>query len=232
MKTTQYIKHLNIFSEISPEDLKSKKSFKICKDLDKGELVSQPGDCEGKVYIIERGQIRLYYLTVDGREQTLDILKPGNVFGDFTFENAQDTECSFASAETKGTSVCIVSKNDFFDSLTKKPTLAIKMIASLAERLSTAQAKVVQLSLADANIRLLAELVRLGKDFGEEDGNTIRLKRRFTHEQLASLIGTTRETVTKTIKAINDGCPGCIAQDKNHFFIINKDLVLDVIRSM
>lgn len=110
--------------------------------------------------------------------------------------------------------------------------MALKIISDLAARLSIAQEKISQLTMADAKAKLISEFFRLGKSFGEEDEKSIRLKRRFTHEQLANLIGTTRETVTRTIKAINNDCTGCIIQDKDHHLIINKNMVLEVVKSL
>lgn len=230
MNHNQYLKNSDIYSQLSVQDIRALKSAKICKDLKKGEIISEPDLCKDKVYIVEEGQIRLYYLSQDGREQTLDILGRGSLFGDFSF--GAEVFCPFAQAEQDGTCVCILSKKDFFQVLTTKPKLALKIIADLSARLTHAQEKIAKLTLADAKARLISEFFRLGQTFGTEDEKSIRLSRRFTHEQLANLIGTTRETVTKTIKAINDDCPGCIVQDKNHYLVIDKHLVLEVIKSL
>jgi len=203
MAQATYLKDINVYDEISHQDVRKAHSSKVCRNLEKGEVISEPDECEGKVFIVESGQVRLYKLSIDGREQTLDILSSGAIFGDIVFEKGEKADCAFAAAEDKKACVCIISKEDFLNLLKDKPSLAIKIISDLASRLKTAQQKIANLSLSDAKMRLLSELVRLGKSFGTESANKITIKRRFTHEQLANLIGTTRETVTKTLKAIN-----------------------------
>ncbi|MBI2012812.1 Crp/Fnr family transcriptional regulator [Candidatus Curtissbacteria bacterium] len=220
---------VDFFGQISTSKLHLTKSAKVCKDLSRGEVFSEPDECRHKVYIVEDGQVRLYQLSADGREQTLDILSTGAIFGDLTPGSQEEPLCVFAAAEKEGTCVCIIDKKQFFALIATKPKLALEIIVDLARRLSYAQEKIAELSLADAKVRLLSELVRLSRSFGMEDGEVIRFKRRFTHEQLATLIGTTRETVTKTIKAINDDCQGCVTMDKNHYFVLDKNKVLEVI---
>jgi len=200
--------------------------------LTKGEFVSEPGQCEGKVYLVESGQIRLFQLSEDGREQTLDILPKGAIYGDLLLDSTVDLDCVFVAAENDDTCVCILDKKEFFEILVTKPQLALKIISDLSQRLSSAQQKITHFSLANAKARLLSELIRLGKDFGNESAGKIKLKRKFTHEQLASLIGTTRETVTKTLRSINDDCEDCVIQDKDRHFILDKDKVMDVISGL
>lgn len=232
MNHSQYLKDIDIFDQLTEHELRKVHSAQVCRNLTKGEIISQPDQCHNKVYIVEKGQIRLYYLAADGREQTLDILPRGALFGDISLDPELEAYCAFAQAEQNQTTVCILPKKDFFKLVFKKPKMALKIISDLAARLFMAQEKISKLTLANAKARLISEFFRLGKSFGREDEKSIRLKRRFTHEQLASLIGTTRETVTKTIKAINTDCPGCIAQDKNHNLVINKRMVLEVIKSL
>lgn len=229
MDHSQYLKDIDVFDEFSKKELRNIHDARVCKNLAKGEIVSEPGQCDNKVYVVEQGQVRLYYLGQDGREQTLDILTSGAFFGDVALDSGVEAYCAFAQAGQTGTTVCILKKDDFFKLVLSRPKLALKIISDLSLRLAGAQEKIAKLTLADAKARLVSELFRLGKNFGTEDEKSIQLKQRFTHEQLANLIGTTRETVTKTIKAINDDCPGCIVQDKNHFLVIDKLMVLEVI---
>lgn len=229
---TQYLKDVDLYDELTQQELRKAHNIKVCKNLTKGEIVSEPGQCDNKVYVVEEGQIRLYYLAQDGREQTLDILSKGAFFGDLALDSASEPYCAFAQAEQTGSIVCILNKNDFFKLISSRPKLALKIISDLAQRLSYAQEKIAKLTLTDAKARLISEFFRLGKTFGTEDEKSIRLSRRFTHEQLANLIGTTRETVTKTIAAINADCPGCISQDRNHHLVVDKHMVLEVIKSL
>lgn len=232
MAQATYLKNINVFREISHQDIRRAHSSKLCQNLAKSEVISEPDECKDKVFIVEDGQIRLYQLSIDGREQTLDILSSGAIFGDIVFDKNEKVECAFAAAESQGACVCIINKNDFFQILKDKPSLAIKIISDLASRLKSAQQKITNLSLSDAKMRLLSELVQLGKSFGEEKGDRIIINRRFTHEQLANLIGTTRETVTKTLKAINKDCEDCVIQNKDHNFVIAKNKVLEVLKSI
>jgi len=232
MAQANYLKDINVYEELTHQDVRRAHSSKICQNLTKGEVISEPEECNDKIYIVEDGQIRLYQISIDGKEQTLDILSAGAIFGDIVFEKSSKAECVFAAAETKGACVCIINKQNFFELLKSKPTLAIKIISDLAARLKSAHAKITSLSLADAKIRLLSELVRLGKSFGEEKGNKIIIKRRFTHEQLANLIGTTRETVTKALKVINKDCKDCVVQNKDKYFVLDKNKVLEVIEAV
>ncbi|MDR7481494.1 MAG: Crp/Fnr family transcriptional regulator, partial [Armatimonadota bacterium] len=115
------------------------------------------------------------------------------------------------------TLVCVLRRADFEDLVRRKPDLALRVVRVLAERLRDAEETIERLALHDVPARLAALLVRLAEAYGEPHGDGRRLALRLTHQDLAGMIGATRETVTLTLNRFRD--EGLIAVEERHIVI-------------
>jgi len=141
------------------------------------------------LYFLKEGEVEIYESDQRGRKMIVDVLKPGDIFG-YANMGSADLPRHFIRA-TKNAVVCVMPKQDFLALLEKKPEIALRVIKELSLQLSATESRLRDTALSDMETRVLGELKRL------EDAG--KLARKFTHEQLAQLVGTTRETITRTL---------------------------------
>ncbi|MGO0123571.1 Crp/Fnr family transcriptional regulator [Desulfothermobacter acidiphilus] len=164
----------------------------------KGHILWAPEEIADRVYLLEKGWVKIYRLTANGREVTVGAIRnPGELIGLAEALYHGQRTC-FAGAITEVT-LTIVSKNNFVELLTKNHHLALKVSKTLAARMREAEALVHELVCWQVPGRLALLLLKMGESCGIKDDEGIHIKLRLTHEELAGMIGTTRQTVTSLL---------------------------------
>ena len=153
-----------------------------------------PGDPGVAVYFIKSGRVRIARISEDGKELTLAILEPGEVFGEI--DVLQNTPRNEMAEALEDTVLCQIQRTEFEALLRRTPGLAIRLTKLLGLRLRQIESRVEDLVFRDVPSRLAHLLLKLIRDFGVEDGRGILLRTRLSHRELANLIGSTRETVS------------------------------------
>ena len=180
--------------------------------------VFEQGDPTRLVYLVKRGNVRISRLTPDGKEITVAILGAGDIFGEETlFSQGERSTVATTVGETL---VCTARADDLFELLSKDPELALNVAKLVHERLNDASATIEDLAYARVPDRLLHLFERLAAEHGiaTEDGTKIDV--RLTHADLASLIGSTRETVTLEISNLIR--EGRLRNDHGTFTLLRK----------
>jgi CRP-like cAMP-binding protein len=192
-----YLKQLDIFKELAPKDISDIGVIVDEKNVSKKEVILEPEDKE-KVYLIKRGQVKLYQLTEDGKRIIIDTLGLGSVFGNFGLESQSQ---NFAQA-TADTYVCIAKKDTFFKTVASKPELSEKLIGMLFDQISVGRDYITAMAGGSVLSKLKFKLAELGNRYGEEKVGKVKINQRFTHEEIADMIGVSRETITKLLGAL------------------------------
>ena len=188
-----YLKNINLFKSLSDEQIRMVAQHTLMREVRRREMLYLPGDAGDRVYILKRGLVKISALQADGREVILALLRPGEVFGE---EAVLDSAPRDHMAEAyEDALLCIVNKADFLDMLRSYPELAFQVTKLIGFRLRTLRTRVEKLLFRGATARLAAILLDLARDHGVSDGNGIRLALRLSQQDLASLIGLTRESV-------------------------------------
>ena len=194
-----YLSQINLFRDLPEDILKEIAETSQMRSFEKGFYISTPhDDVAERIYFLKEGEVEIYESAGGGKKMIIDILRPGNIFGyDNIAAESQDVNKQFIKAN-KDVTLCIMPKRDFLALLEKKPELALKIIKDLSIKLSITESRLRAAALSDSETRILQELERLYEQYGEEKDGRRKLKRKFTHEELANLVGTTRETITRT----------------------------------
>jgi CRP/FNR family transcriptional regulator, global nitrogen regulator len=159
------------------------------------DIIYAPSDPDGRIYVLLSGTVRLYKIYGDCKEATVALLKDGDIFGDLSLqETAHQNEFAEAITDAK---VAVVRKSALREATSRRPELALKLFHSLSERLRQSEATIESLLDREVSARLAALLSNLGHRFGEPDGSRMVLKVRLTHQDLANMIASTREAVSK-----------------------------------
>lgn len=160
----------------------------------KRAMIFDQGDTTRVVYLVKRGRVRIVRLTPDGKEVTVAVLGPGDLFGEETLFEAQPRTTVATCMEES--LLCTARADDLFALLSRNPTLALNVAKILNDRLLDASATMEDLAYARVPDRIVHLFQRLATEHGEPADDGIRVGVKLTHADIASLVGSTRETVS------------------------------------
>ncbi|MDP8900649.1 MAG: Crp/Fnr family transcriptional regulator [Actinomycetota bacterium] len=161
------------------------------------DLIFAPGDPDGQLYFLLEGTVRLYKIYGEYKEATVAMLKDRGVFGELGLDEGSRQRC-FAEAVTE-TRVAVVRKRVLVETIKGDPSLATKLLFSFSDRLRQSDEAIESLLSREVSARLARLLLNLGERFGEASGPGTVLKVRLTHQDLANMIVSTREAVSKVM---------------------------------
>ncbi len=170
----------------------------------RGDLLYTPGDPAGEVFIVERGRVKILRTTTSGSEAIVEIRNPGDVFGEMIWPAENGRRTTSAIALDPGEVHCLDAAL-FGRRLLADASLAERFARGLAARLAATERELAELAGKSVPGRLVDILGRLAAEHGiaEPDGG-VRIGMSLTHQDLANLIGTSRETLTKELGVLAD----------------------------
>ena len=161
------------------------------------DLIFAPGDPDGQLYFLLEGTVRLYKIYGGHKEATVALLKDRGVFDELDLGEVSRQRC-FAEALT-GVRVAVVRKSVLVEAIKRDPALATKLLFSFSERLRQSDEAIESLLSREVSARLARLLLNLGERFGETTGSGTLINVRLTHQDLANMIVSTREAVSKVM---------------------------------
>jgi CRP/FNR family cyclic AMP-dependent transcriptional regulator len=186
-----------LFESLSEEDSRALRSGILDVHLDRGERLFAEGDTGDKLYIILSGKIKLTKAAPDGRENLLSVHGPGEMFGELSlFDPIPRT--SSASAVTN-TRLAAIAHDDLRAWLSSRPEVAMHLLQALAQRLRRINEVKADLVFTDVPGRVAKALLDLADRFGVLTPDGIQVNHDLTQEELAQLVGASRETVNKAL---------------------------------
>jgi len=182
-----------LFQDLPQKDLKDLTAIVIHQVFKRAQIIFSEGD-EGKgFYVVISGRVKIFKLSPEGKEQILHIFGPGEPFGEVPVFAGK---CFPANAEAIEKSRLFYFPRDaFFDLINKSPSLAMNMLAVLSKRLHQFTALIEDLSLKEVPGRLAAYLIYLSEQQKSTDDLTLDISK----SQLASLLGTIPETLSRIL---------------------------------
>ena len=156
-----------------------------------------PGDPDEHLYFVLSGTVRLYKIYGNYKEATVALLKNGDVFGELSLQEGSG-QTLFAQAWTD-VQVAVVRKSVLVEAVKRDPELVMKLFSSLFERLKQSEEVIDSLLDREVSARLTKLLQNLGDRFGETNGSATVLDMGHTHQDLANMIASTREAVSKVM---------------------------------
>jgi len=189
-----YLRQNRLFEQAGDDAIDGgDKIFTTCV-YPKKSMIFDQGDPTRVVFLIKRGKVRITRLTADGKEVTVAVLGAGDMFGEETLFDDQPRMTHAVCMEE--CLLCTAKADDLFALLSRNPTLALNVAKILSDKLVDASATMEDLAYAKISDRLLHLFDRLAAEHGvkTEDGTSIDV--RLTHADIASLVGSTRETVS------------------------------------
>lgn len=167
------------------------------RSIARGDIIFQKDDAGQSLFIVESGSVRIYMPGAQGTDLTLAVMNAGDFFGDMSLLDGRPRSAS-ASA-LANTAVLSLERNDFTSLIRARPDAALAILAVLTERLRGSDQMASDLAFLDASGRLARKLLELAEHNGEPKGDGVLLNVRLTQEELANMIGVTRESVNRNL---------------------------------
>jgi CRP/FNR family transcriptional regulator, cyclic AMP receptor protein len=210
------IRNYNLWSHLSDEEYEELNLVHRYMEARKGEFIYFDPEHLTKLFFIKEGYIRLGYRNEKGEEVVREIIREGEIFGQFTLQR-QDMQGEFAQAHKADVSLCAFNISDFEKILSRKPQLAIGYSKQVGQRLRQAENRLMNLLHKDVRVRLLGFFVqlvssqagdRMNLPLTNETGGPIsqplEIENFLTHEDIARMIASSRQTVTSMIGQFED----------------------------
>lgn len=188
---------LPFFATLSPEAVAAANERFREHGFSAGELITFSGEPAAFLYVVASGQVKLLHHTPGGKDVLLDVLTPGEFFGNLSAQdNAAYTETAVAQ-----TDVCVlaVATRAFRAILEEHPAAALAVLDLTASRLQGAQDRVRQLSAYSVEQRIAATLLRLAEKLGDEREVGWLIQTPLSREDLAQMTGTTPESASRVM---------------------------------
>jgi CRP/FNR family transcriptional regulator/CRP/FNR family cyclic AMP-dependent transcriptional regulator len=212
-EAVESLRNIGLFSTVHDEDLESVASLLIERRFPKHKTIVEEGLPGDYMYIIREGRVSVSKLSDDGREKILEFLEAGDFFGEMSLlDNAPRSASVRALSETR---ILALSRADFLAVLKRSPVLAMAVIQELTRRLRQIDEQASSLSFQRVKERTMGLLVRLAKEETGRDG--FRVTPALTHQQIADMIGTSRETVTRALKGLRE--QGWLTQEGKRYLV-------------
>jgi CRP-like cAMP-binding protein len=165
--------------------------------INKGAILFKEGDSGEHVYVIVEGKLKLGTSSGDGRENLLSILGPGEMFGELSlFDPGPRTSTATAVTDAR---LLSLSHAKLIPWLRENPDVSLQLLARLAQRLRRTNEAVGDLVFSDVPGRVAKALIDLGERFGKQTPEGLFVQHELTQEELAQLVGASRETVNKAL---------------------------------
>ena len=165
--------------------------------ISKGTILFAEGDGGDQLYVIAEGKLKLGTSSGDGRENLLSILGPGEMFGELSlFDPGPRTSTATAVTDAK---LLSLGQEKLLPWLIENPKVSLQLLASLAQRLRRTNEAVGDLVFSDVPGRVAKALIDLGERFGKKTEEGLFVHHDLTQEELAQLVGASRETVNKAL---------------------------------
>jgi CRP/FNR family cyclic AMP-dependent transcriptional regulator len=192
------LKKFSLFSDLSDEEYLQLDVSDNYKEAKKDAYIYFEAYQHQNIYFIKTGLIRLGYLDGDGNKIIKDILRPGDFFGQVSL-NKENLNGEFAQAIKSDVSLCSFTLDSFNNLLANKPKLALRYSKISGFRIRRFENRLENILRNDVKTRLklfLEQLLSEVKDSARWIGKEVRIPNYLTHEEIAQLIGTSRQTVT------------------------------------
>jgi len=214
-----HLRSVDWLSALPEKDLERLRAMSVYRDFAAGETIFQPDPDPHSVYLLERGLVRIYRLSSDGAETTFGYVAAGEVFGELTAFGAYPRE-SFAMA-VRASRAWRIDAAPFRKLLSEQSQLAIEVGRQMGARMKRIESRVEDLVFRDVRSRLAHILLELGASLGERrDGRTV-IGADLTQAELATLIGSTRQTVNATLRALE--AQGIVGRDGRRLALLDPE---------
>ncbi|TDX52368.1 Crp/Fnr family transcriptional regulator [Orenia marismortui] len=206
------------FKELKAADLAEIDKLVITKTHQKGEIIFFEGEVGEALFLVKSGKVKLVKMVESGEEQIINIVKRGDIFAEVVLFDDGDYPATAIAMED--TEIGMIKGKDIEKLMYQIPKIALKILKVMSKRLRRAQQRIRNLGLKDTTSRTASALVYLAQEHGIGDELQVEINLSLTQQELANIIGTSRETVSRVLNKFKDDNLISVSRQK----IVIKDL--------
>ena len=193
---------VDIFEPLSREEIENINWKHLNTSVEQGETFYTPMDLCETLFVLQKGRIRIYKATPEGREFTIAVVESGTVFGEMVL-TGQRLRNAYAQAmeESEISAMC---RADVERLILDKPEVGLQLVHLLSDRLTTYETRLEDLGLKEVPARLASLILLLIESEGVRTSTGYKIPTRYTHYQLGTMIGSNREAVTRAFARLRN----------------------------
>jgi CRP/FNR family transcriptional regulator len=218
MNKIWYLKRCDLFHDLKKEALERIAAIANEKNVPKKQVVMSADGDDGIMYVLKKGTVRVFKLSSDGKMITLDILKDGDIFGAMS-EVKGGTAGAYAET-LEDSYICAIRQEDLTGVIKEMPDLAIALIGKINQKLKEAEDRIADLVFRDVPGRIASVLLKLAEQFGKSGDDGVEISIKLTHQELADMVGSSRETVTIVLNEFKED--KVVSISEKHISIIDE----------
>jgi len=187
---------------MQPEELDAILEFATERRVRRGQTVLQKGDPGSSMMAVLSGRVRISAVNAEGKEITLNVINPGQVFGEIALLDGQPRSAD--ATATEDTALLVIERRQFMPFLESNQNLTIRMLAVLCERLRSTSIALEQIALFDLEARLARLILKLATDYGKPTTDGTRIELKLSQRDISNLVAASRESVNKQLAEWRD----------------------------
>ncbi len=196
-KDTSYLKQVSLFANLADEDIHELMTAAKRRAFRSGEVIFHRDDPGQVLYMIKEGKVKICIISPDGQEISLAVFGKGECFGEFALLDGLPRSADAIAMEK--VECYTLQRSDFHNAIMKNPKIAIQVLEALTTRLRNTDNMVEDLIFLDVYGRVAKKLLELADAHGVKTDDGVRIDVRLTQQELASMVGASRESVNKVM---------------------------------
>ena len=219
LESRELLRKIDIFTDLGEVDLDRLAELLQEISYGKDEIILHKEDPGDSLFILRAGRVKVVLYGDDGREVILSILRDGDFFGEMSLLDGEPRSASVVAMEPS--SVYVLKREAFLQTLMERPGISLRILVELSRRLRVADDKIGSLALLDVYGRVAGALLELARTEGKYDGDKLVIDVRPTQQEIASMAGASRETVSRVL---NDLAKSGLISVEGRRVVIMRDL--------
>ena len=200
MNHIDFLRNVSLFESLDQQELEALSDLAFTRTFSKDNVIILAEEEGDTLFIIKKGQVKVSIVSEEGREVILSLLGESSVFGELSLLDGKPRSANVVATEE--TDLLMLRRADFVQLIYKTPQIATALLAELATRLRKTDRQIEGLALLDVTSRISETLLQLATEQGNETVDGVVIESRPTHQELANMSGTTRETVSRGLKRL------------------------------
>ena len=197
-KKLWYLENFNILNALSNKEMMKLNDRTKMRNCHKNEVIYLPYEKSNTLYFLKEGKVKIASVSEDGKEMIHAILGQGEIFGELAIADDQSERRQIAEA-TEDALICSIDVKEFGEFMQNNSNLNLSITKAIGFRLRKIQARLESLWFKSAPERISSFIKDLADEHGKDNGDEKVVQLNLTHQEIASLTATTRQTVTSTL---------------------------------
>jgi len=215
-----HLEQINLFKNLSDKELEELDDLTVIKTADKNQFIYFPKEPSKILFFLKAGRIKIGSYSQDGKEIIKAILYPGEVFGEMGIVGEESRE-DFAVAMDADTRMCTLHVDQFMKMMHENSQLSLAVTKNIGEKLRNVERKLESLIFKDARERIIDFMKEMAMKYGKKIGVEVLVKHDLTHQDIANLTATSRQTVTTVLNDLKE--KDLIYMERKRFLIRELD---------